>query len=129
MTEGLSSNFTTYPGDYGESCKTHKEPGSSSCFDLTTVPPTEKPQAQQANWCNQKWCYVDECDCDAPDKTNSDYFPDKLAYSYDTCGDKNTYTATESATNTVGNAECSASQSGSTESGGGGSTGGSTSTG
>merc|ERR1712224_612109 len=105
-TVGLVSNFTTYPADYGESCKIHKEPGASSCFDLTKVPPEEKATADQANWCNQKWCYIDPCNCDAPDATKSDYFPDTLHYSYATCGDKNTYTALESSTNTVGNAEC-----------------------
>jgi hypothetical protein len=105
-TVGLVSNFTTYAADYGESCKIHLEPGSSSCFDLTTVPPTAKAIVDQANWCNQKWCYIDPCNCDAPDPTNSDYFPDTLHYSYATCGDKNTYTALESSTNTVGNAQC-----------------------
>merc|ERR1719236_22601 len=48
---GLASNFTFYPGDYGLSCKAHKEPGHSACTDLTTVPPTEKPQSEQADWC------------------------------------------------------------------------------
>jgi hypothetical protein len=104
---GLVSNFTTYAADYGESCKIQKEPGSSSCFDITKTPPEEKATANQANWCNQKWCYIDPCKCDASDATKSDYFPDVLFYSYATCGDKNTYTALESASNTVGNAECS----------------------
>jgi hypothetical protein len=105
-TVGTNSNFTAYPADYGESCKIHKEPGSSSCFDLTTTPPTELATSKQANWCNQKWCYIDPCNCDAPDATKSDYFPATLHYSYATCGDKNTYTALESSTNVVGNSEC-----------------------
>jgi hypothetical protein len=105
-TVGLSSNFTSYGADYGESCKIQKEPGATACFDLSKTPPVEKAQSAQANWCNQKWCYIDPCNCDAPDATKSDYFPATLHYSYATCGDKNTYTALESSTNTVGNAEC-----------------------
>jgi len=105
-TVGLVSNFTIYPGDYGETCKAHKEPGHGACFDLVKVPPEEKAMSDQAGWCNQKWCYIDPCNCDAADATKSDYFPGELFYSYGTCGDKNTYTASESATNTVGNAEC-----------------------
>jgi hypothetical protein len=64
------------------------------------------PQSQQASWCNEPWCYIDPCNCDASDGTKSDYFPGALFYSTATCGSKNTYTALESATNTVGNAEC-----------------------
>eukprot|EP00746_Dinoflagellata_sp_MGD_P068761 gnl/MRDRNA2_/MRDRNA2_28252_c0_seq1.p1 gnl/MRDRNA2_/MRDRNA2_28252_c0~~gnl/MRDRNA2_/MRDRNA2_28252_c0_seq1.p1 ORF type:complete len:1080 (+),score=176.86 gnl/MRDRNA2_/MRDRNA2_28252_c0_seq1:90-3329(+) len=103
-TTGLQSNFTSYPGDFGTSCKKHLEPGHSSCFDITSDPPTEKQD--QAGWCGEKWCYIDPCNCDAADATKSDYFPGTLFYSHSTCGDKNTYTAMESATNTVGNAEC-----------------------
>jgi len=108
MAPGLTSNFTVYPGDYGETCKPggHKEPGQAACFDLTKVPPEELPTATQADWCYTKWCYIDPCNCDASDATKSDYFPGALFYSYATCGDKNTYTALESATNSVGNAEC-----------------------
>lgn len=105
-TQGLTSNFTTYPGDYGLSCKVHDEPGHSACTDLTTVPPTIKAPTNQAKWCNDKWCYIDPCNCDASDATKSDYFPGTMFYSYATCGDRNSYTAIESAVNSVGNAEC-----------------------
>jgi hypothetical protein len=103
---GLVSNFTDYPADFGEQCKVWLDPGHSACSDLTTVPPTPLPISMQADWCYAKWCYVDPCNCDASDATKSDYFPGTLFYTYATCGDKNTYTAVESATNTVGNAEC-----------------------
>jgi hypothetical protein len=103
---GLASNFTDYPGDYGQSCKKQLEPGHSACFDLSTSPPTEKTISAQADWCATPWCYIDPCNCDASDATKSDYFPGTLFYSYATCGEKNTYTAVESATNTVGNAAC-----------------------
>jgi len=103
---GLASNFTDYPGDYGETCFAWPEPGHSACSDLTTVPPTTLPISEQADWCYSPWCYVDPCNCDASDATKSDYYPGTLFYSTATCGSKNTYTALESATNTVGNAEC-----------------------
>lgn len=52
------------------------------------------------------------CNCDAADATKSDYFPGTLFYSYATCGEKNSYTAVESATNEVGNAACATAGSG-----------------
>jgi hypothetical protein len=106
VPSGLASNFTDYPGDFGETCKVWPDPGHSACYDLTTVPPEAKAISDQADWCLELWCYVDPCNCDASDATKSDYFPGTLFYSYATCGAKNMYTAVESATNTVGNAEC-----------------------
>jgi len=103
---GLTSNYTDYPSTFGTSCKVWPDPGHQACYDLTLVPPQPKPTSEQADWCLRPWCYVDPCNCDASDATKSDYFPDTLFYSYGTCGEKNTYTALESATNTVGNAEC-----------------------
>jgi hypothetical protein len=103
---GLASNFTDYPANFGEYCGVYADPGHSSCYDLTTVPPTAKEVKDQADWCLRAWCYVDPCNCDASDATKSDYFPGTLFYSYATCGEKNTYTAMESATNQVGNAAC-----------------------
>ena len=102
---GLAQNFTLVPASFGESCAVHYDP-HQACSDLTKYPPEVKPISEQADWCMRKWCYVDPCNCDASDAAKSDYFPGELTYSYGTCGDKNTYTATESATNTVGNAEC-----------------------
>lgn len=104
---GLTSNFTSYPADFGATCKIHKDPGMQACYDLTKYPPVEKPKSDQATWCFQAWCYVDPCNCDLGDPTKSDFFPGVLHYSYETCGTKNSYTAEESSTNTVGNAECS----------------------
>jgi hypothetical protein len=98
--------WTEYPADYGETCAIHKEPGQAGCYNVEAMPPVELPAEKQADWCGSEWCYVDPCNCDAADVTQSDYFPGMLQYSYATCGAKNTYTATESKFNTVGNAEC-----------------------
>ena len=102
---GLAQNFTLVPASFGESCIIHYDV-YPTCADITKYPPETKPISQQADYCMRKWCYIDPCNCDASDASKSDYFPGELTYSYGTCGDKNTYTAVESATNTVGNAEC-----------------------
>jgi hypothetical protein len=80
------------PGNYGEQCGVHAEPGDADCYtqwqgDL----PTPRPDPEF--WCGQKWCYVDPCNCDMSDATLSTYFGvDGLAYSYSTCGGSNGYT-------------------------------------
>lgn len=99
--KAMGQNFTTVAEDYGESCKAHEEPGWGDCYNQTTSPPSIRPPAEQADWCNKAWCYVDPCNCDAsPAPTKSDYFPETvstvLVYSYETCGDKNLYTADKS---------------------------------
>jgi hypothetical protein len=95
-----------YPADYGDSCKKHVEPGTSDCFDLTKSPPTEKPIAEQKAWCNDAWCYVDECACDASDATYSFWFkPIKMVYSYQTCGASDKFTTNQEG-GVVGNSEC-----------------------
>jgi hypothetical protein len=94
-----------YSGDYGKSCKVHKEPGQSACFDLTKTPPVEL-ETGQADWCTQPWCYVDPCACDQADITKSDYFPTTLHFSYATCGGKNTYSEFMNALDAVGTSSC-----------------------
>jgi len=106
VAANVSGNITMYPADYGESCKAHKEPGSASCFDLEKSPPVELIKGKQKGWCSDSWCYIDPCDCDASDPTKSDYFPSKLQYSYETCGDTNEYVGSVGSSNTVGNAAC-----------------------
>jgi len=95
-----------YPADYGESCKSHKEPGASACFDITLTVPVEKTGSDKASWCDDPWCYVDPCACAASDPTASDYFPAMLSYSYATCGSANAYVAAVGSSMTVGDAAC-----------------------
>jgi len=104
-----SYNWTIYPGDYGEKCKVHKEPGAFGCYDLSSDPPTEKftgGDNKQAEWCGDAWCYIDPCACDFSDPTPSDYFPEELEYSYETCESENRYTDAVNATNKIGSAKC-----------------------
>jgi len=102
---GISQNFTYAAGDFGTSCKIWWDP-TAACMDITQYPPDWKPLSEQADWCQRPWCYVDPCNCDVADATKSDYFPGEVFYSYATCGEKNTFVGVASATNTVGNAEC-----------------------
>merc|ERR1719331_1734668 len=95
------ANFSghLYPGDYGESCKAHAEPGADDCQG-------DSPAA----WCSSSWCYVDPCFCDMTDMGESDYFTstksgDKLFYSYEVCGSANAYTS-EACTATTTEAAC-----------------------
>lgn len=114
-----------YPGDYGITCKTYKEPGHPSCWNLTSG--TELPTATgrrlnstnttgntdtsdttsgtKASWCDDPWCYVDPCQCDASDVGQSTYFNDEISFSYSTCGSVDKYTEAET-TLTLGNSKC-----------------------
>jgi len=92
MTNPNKTQFNWYPGDYGETCKAHLEPGAADCFDQTTDPPTAKILTDQKTWCNDPWCYVDPCACDVQ-ATPSTYFPTAWTYSYSTCGGRNNFLA------------------------------------
>ena len=91
-----------YPGDYGLSCQTHKEPAQKDCFDLSAN--VELPAAQRAGWCDNSWCYVDPNNCTVEPKTSTYWGGDvsqvcvpgvpncPLYYSYATCDGIDGYT-------------------------------------
>jgi hypothetical protein len=86
--------YKEYPFDYGDSCKKHHEVGSESCYDQTKDPPTELADNKKAGWCDDPWCYVDCCACDASDAEYSHWFkPVKIPYSYATCGASDKFTS------------------------------------
>lgn len=70
-----------YPASVGENC---------SAWDEDLYPDCKTKNA--SDWCHQKWCYVDPCDCILPDSnpketTNGFMFQGNLVYwSYSTCG-------------------------------------------
>lgn len=94
---GVSGDVTTsasmsFPAAMGSSCHTWDDDTHPDCKG------TNKP-----DWCAKKWCYVDPCSCNLPEKNPpkvSSYlsgamFQNKpLYYSYGTCypGIKDTYT-------------------------------------
>ena len=94
VDDGFLPATPLYPGDYGESCKKHQEPASSSCYDVASG--AELPASERASWCDSPWCYVDPANCRASDTAESGYFSSSgtvgaLVYSYATCGSTDTY--------------------------------------
>lgn len=88
--------FKEYPFDYGDSCKKHHDIGSASCYNQTTDPPTELAEDKKKGWCDDPWCYVDCCACDAADAEYSHWFkPIKIPYSYSTCKASDKFTSTQ----------------------------------
>jgi hypothetical protein len=85
--------FKEYPYDYGDSCKKHHEVGSPKCYNQSPDPPTELAGDKKEGWCDDPWCFVDCCACDASDAEYSHWFkPVKIPYSYSTCGASDKFT-------------------------------------
>lgn len=84
-----------YPTMYGTICQKHIEPGHSDCYDVDKIQELPAPGSgaakERAGWCDDPWCYIDPCNCNAPSQYKSDYFPDSLFYTYLTCGKEDTY--------------------------------------
>lgn len=96
VTATPSTSAFPYPPTYGVGCGVHKEPGNVDCYNLTTELELPSPK----DWCSSSWCYIDECDCKAPDKAPSVYFKVMLNgretkpwYSYRTCDSEDLFTA------------------------------------
>jgi hypothetical protein len=79
------------------------EPGDDRCYDVaagTELPaPGSGAAKERKGWCDDPWCYVDPCNCNAPSQYESTYFPlegeKKLFYTYLTCGDADAYSGIE----------------------------------
>jgi len=75
-----------YPASVGENC---------SAWDDGIYPDCKKKNS--SDWCRQKWCYVDPCDCNLPDSypketSNGFLFSGNHVYwSYATCGGPDPY--------------------------------------
>mmetsp|Transcript_57674 Transcript_57674/g.137197 ORF Transcript_57674/g.137197 Transcript_57674/m.137197 type:complete len:481 (-) Transcript_57674:115-1557(-) len=90
LDANISGTLVSYPTSYGNYCGKQPEPGAAECYDLTTG--QELPASQQADWCNDPWCYVDPCTCPLGDLARSSYFPGtELYYSYSNCGGVDTF--------------------------------------
>merc|ERR1719230_1106015 len=90
-----------YPVPYGTTCAVHIEPGHTSCYyvDKGTQKAPHDPndkdnKDKMADWCDDEWCYIDPCNCNAPKQFASDYFG-PLTYTYLTCGSADAYTSTD----------------------------------
>lgn len=76
-----------YPVDVGSSCE---------AWERTTAPACQKQD--KPDWCEQKWCYVDPCNCDLdilPKQTSMGltYQGSTAYWSYKTCGGKDSWSA------------------------------------
>lgn len=100
----VKSAKALYEPDYGIHCGVYTEPGHPSCWNVNneshpdTKPGQELPAAEKASWCDDQWCYVDECSCDDSKASESTYFSatTKHFYSYATCGTaSDSYTTSE----------------------------------
>lgn len=100
----VKAKVAMYPTTYGIGCGANKEPGHPSCWNVdnashpTTKVGDELPKAERQTWCDDPWCYVDECSCDDSKASESTYFQavTKHFYSYATCGAAaDTYTTSE----------------------------------
>lgn len=87
------------PPDYGASrCSTWDMLLSPECVNAQG----EVPDSGQPDWCQSSWCYVDPANCARPFSTSSMSWPtvtglpeDGLAYSYETCGNVDSYSASK----------------------------------
>jgi len=109
----VSGSMVNYQEDYGMSCKVHAEPGNTACSIITNVASTTgRPKAaiDKAAWCDDTWCYVDPCNCNAPDVYSSSYFPLSMYYSYSTCGSADEFTGGEGGSGDKEISSCSSSE-------------------
>lgn len=107
-----------YAANYGTLCQAWAEPGHTGCFNLDKSPPVPLPahktdaadkhvEGTQAGWCDDPWCYIDPCNCNADDQFESDYFG-PLFYSYAVCGSADAYSGVADGSANKG-AECAGS--------------------
>jgi len=94
-----------YPSSYGSSCTPHAEPANSACYNASQSQPVPQKLNPATDWCNDPWCYVDPCACDAPDVSNSQVFVDQMKYSYAACGAVDQWTGANSKDH-MGGATC-----------------------
>merc|ERR1711879_913360 len=108
--------WNLYPSDYGSECSVWPEPKYAVCYNFNVtngVKTVEKRNPPAKAWCDNEWCYVDSCKCDAPDITESSAFASfgVMKYSYASCGNVDDYTA-ENTDNVVGGGVCEVETSG-----------------
>lgn len=87
---GEANQTVEYPAELGGACQTWDEDTHPMCRT-----PGKKP-----DWCAKRWCFVDPCQCNLPTPPKvTMYLPwatftgKSLYYSYETCGNSDTFTA------------------------------------
>ena len=85
--------------DYGSSaCSSWDQQLSPECVNAQGL----VPDSGQPDWCASKWCYVDAHNCARPNSHSTMAWPDVtglpadgLAFSYETCGNVDSYSASK----------------------------------
>jgi len=79
-----------YPGDMGGTCQ---------AWDEDVHPLCKNAGPGRPDWCDKKWCFVDPCECDLPTPPKvtmvlpwATFTGKSLYYSYETCGNADSYT-------------------------------------
>ena len=87
-TNTLQFQGIDYPNDWGAvQCRAWDITLQPYCADTHGKAKKNAPQ-----WCRDSWCWIDATNCDLPIKSESSYFPKSgLVFSYQTCGDKSTF--------------------------------------
>ncbi|CAJ1438706.1 unnamed protein product [Effrenium voratum] len=89
MALNISGKDVLYPAESGGSC---------GAWDLTNHP--QCSGKSQPEWCKRKWCFVDPCSCSLAQPPKVTTYLDgtmrgkTIYYSYETCGNEDTFTAT-----------------------------------
>jgi len=104
VSANVSGKQPMYPANYGVGCGIHPEPGYSACADENGI---LKPRAEQADWCNKPWAYVNPCDCTISDMARSNtFYPMLIFYSYAACGASDEFTTVQQKTEDIADARC-----------------------
>ena len=92
-TGSAATTVSLQPGYGGGSCQQWDIALENMCIDSNGHPPA----AGQPAWCESKWCYVNATTCERPHRLSAlDWQsypvpPTGLTYSYETCGNVDTY--------------------------------------
>jgi len=90
MSLQFDEHYIKYPIETGASCEKWEDDRHPDCKAGTEL------HNDVPAWCNQKWCYVDPCNCDIevlPKQTilGIEYQGSPAYWSYDTCGGKDAF--------------------------------------
>jgi len=89
----IDATLVAYPSDLGTRCEAWDDATYLSKCEAGGEP------GKGNDWCAQKWCYVDPCNCESGSPKKASYSLDAtykgkpLYYSYETCDSEDSYTA------------------------------------
>ena len=91
---------SVFPATYGaQGCAAQDSQLDQVCVTCVNGHSCKVPPSGQPDWCASQWCYVNASTCERPFSYSDVNFdpeveaPDDLAYSYETCGNLDSYAA------------------------------------